>query len=326
MSKTAIPIAVSALALAGFASQVLAQKPTGLPGDYPNRTIRVIVSSSPGGAIDLNGRVFSNKLRERWGNVIMEHKPGTNVAYEYVMRQPPDGYTLMVTSISAYSSAELVHKVPYNIRTKFPAIIQFVGNPYLVTVSNSLPVQNLKEFIAYAKANPNAVNYGHTSVGGSSHLFGEALKLAAGINMQAIPFKGVGPAYLEQMAGRIHLLMGSTGSAGTLTKDGKIRGIATSGYKRARAFPDLPNLRESLPTFPVFQGFVGLFGIEGMNPAIINALNKEANAILQLPDVEKILTDDGEIVGGTPQDFRRNIDDALDSAALILKQTGIKME
>jgi tripartite-type tricarboxylate transporter receptor subunit TctC len=326
MINTAFPIAVTAVALAGFASQALAQKPTGLPGNYPNKTIRVIVSSSPGGAIDINGRAFSTKLNERWGNVIMENKPGTNVAYDYVRRQPPDGYTLLVTSISAYSSAELVHKVPYNIRTTFPPIIQFVGNPYIVTVSNSLPVSNLKEFIAYAKANPGVLNYGHTSVGASGHLFGEALKLAAGIDMQAIPFKGVGPSYVEQIAGRIHLLMGSSSSAGPLVKSGKIRGIATSGYKRARAAPDLPTLRETLPKFPVFQGFVGLFGVEGMSPAIINALNKEANAILDLPEVEKLLGDDGEIVGGSPQDFRNNIDDALDSQALILKQTGIKME
>src|SRR5689334_1822275 len=97
MSNTVFSVTAAALALGCFASQALAQKPTGLPGNYPNRTIRVIVSSSPGGAIDINGRAFSAKLNERWGNVVMENKPGTGVAYEYMLRQPPDGYTLMVT-------------------------------------------------------------------------------------------------------------------------------------------------------------------------------------------------------------------------------------
>jgi len=321
MVKTAALIA----ATVGTISTAHAQKPTGLPDNYPNKLIRVIVSSTPGGAIDINGRVFVTKINERWGNVVLENRPGIGVAYNLMMQSPADGYTLMVTSISAYSSAEIVQKVNYNIRTKFPPIIQFTGSPYIVTVSNDLPVKNVKELINHARANPGKLNFGYTNVGSASQLFGELLQHNFKLSMQGIPFKGTGPAYIDQMAGRIHVLLGSASSAGPLVSTGKIRGIATTGEKRSRAQPDLPTVRESEPGFDVFSGWIGLFGVEGMNPLIINALNKEGNAILALPDVEKLLSADGEIVGGTPEQFRKTIADSLDSTARIIRQANIKM-
>jgi len=319
-------VGIAMSTLAGFTSTAHAQKPTGLPDNYPNKLIRVIISSGPGGAIDINGRIFVTKLNERWGNVIQDNRPGIGVAYNLMMQAQPDGYTLMVTSISAYSSAEIVQKVNYNIRTKFPPIIQFTGSPYIVTVNPDLPVRNIKELIAYARANPGKLNFGYTNVGSASQLFGELLKHNFKIDMQGIPFKGTGPAYLDQMAGRIHLLLGSASSAGPLVTNGKIRGIATTGEKRTRAQPDLPTVRESEPGFDTFSGWIGLFGLEGMNPVIINALNKEGNAILALPEVEKLLTADGEIVGGTPEQFRKTIAESLDSTARIIRQANIKME
>jgi len=320
-----VKAAVFISATIGTLSAAHAQKPTGLPDNYPNKLIRVIISSGPGGAIDINGRVFVTRLNERWGNVIQDNRPGIGVAYNLMMQAPPDGYTLMVTSISAYSSAEIVQKVNYNIRTKFPPIIQFTGSPYIVTVNNDLPVKNVKELINYARANPGKLNFGYTNVGSASQLFGELLQHNFKVQMQGIPFKGTGPAYIDQMAGRIHLLLGSASSAGPLVTSGKIRGIATTGEKRSRAQPDLPTVRESEPGFDTFAGWIGLFGIEGMNPVIINALNREGNAILAIPEVEKLLTADGEIVGGTPEQFRKNIAESLDSTARIIRQANIKM-
>ena len=317
---------IATAALTCCVSLAHAQKPSGLPGNYPSKLIRVVVSSAPVGAIDIAGRAFATKLNERWTNVILENRPGIGVAYEMVMKSPPDGYTLLVTSISAYSSAELVQKVPYNIRTKFPPIIQLTGSPYIVTVSTNLPVKNVKELVEYAKANPNKINFGYTNVGSASQLFGELLMHDFKLDMQGIPFKGTGPAYIDQMAGRIHLLLGSSSSAGPLVKTGKIRGIATTGAVRSKDQPDMPTVRESYPAFDTFSGWVGLFGVEGMNPALINALNKEGNAILALPEVEKMLTADGEIVGGTPEQFRKTIADSLDSTARIIREAGIKME
>lgn len=320
-------VAGIAVAAACVVSPVQAQKPTGLPNNYPSKPIRVVISSSPGGAIDTCGRTVQLKLNERWGGVIAENRPGNGVAFEAVAKSPPDGYTVLAVGISAYNGAELVLKLPYNMATKFPAIAQCISTPYIVSVNNGLPVKSMKELIAYAKANPNKLNYAYSAIGGASHLFGELLKHVAKIDMQGIPYKGVGPSYVDQMAGRVNITVGTAASAGPHVKSGKIRGIAVTSAKRTKAMPDLPTVRESLPDFDVFEAWVGIVGVEGMHPAIVNALNKEINSILGLPDVEKVLTSDGsEITQPSPAEFQKVIRDAVDSTARIVKQANIKLK
>lgn len=323
ITKTAALLA----ATIGLVSTAQAQKPVGLPDNYPTKPIRIIISSSPGGAIDICGRIVSTKLAERWCTVIADNRPGNGVAHDAVMRSAPDGYTLMASSISSFIGAELVLKVPYNVRTKFPAIAQCISTPYIVSVNADLPVKNINEFIAHARANPNKLNFAYSAIGGGSHLFGELLNIAAGIDLQGIPFKGVGPAYIDQMAGRINLTLGTAASAGPLAKSGKIKAIAVSGSKRIKSMPELPTVRESLPNFDSFEAWVGILGVEGMNPAILNALNREINSLLSQPDVEKTLTADGsEIPLNTPAQFQKVIVDSLESTARIIKQANVKME
>jgi tripartite-type tricarboxylate transporter receptor subunit TctC len=314
--------------VAGLCGIAHAQKPTGLPDNYPNKPVRMIIASSPGGAIDICGRTIAAKLSERWGaRVIAENRAGNNVAFDAVMRSAPDGYTLLAGSISAFVGAELILKSPFNVRTEFPPIAQCIHTPYIASVNNELPVKNLKEFIAYAHANPNKLNYAYGAIGSAPQLFGELLKVTTKIDMQGIPFKGVGPAYIEQMAGRINLTVGTTASSGPMIKSGKIRGIAVTTEKRVAAFPDLQTVRETLPNFDTMAAWVGVLGVKGTSPAIINALNKEINAILSLPDVGKLFTSDGsEVPLTTPEQFRKVINDSLDSTARIVKQAGIKTD
>lgn len=311
--------------IAGFCSFAQAQKPTGLPDGYPNKPLRLIIASSPGGAIDICGRMIATRLGERWGTrVVADNRPGNNVAFETIMRAAPDGYTLLAGSISAFVGAELILKQPFNVRTEFPAIAQCIHTPYIVSVNNEMPVKHLKDFIAYARANPNKINYAHGAIGSAPQLFGELLKITTNIDMQGIPFKGVGPSYIEQMAGRIHLTVGTTASAGPLVKAGKIRGIAVTTEKRVPAFPDLPTVRETLPNFDTMAAWIGILGIKGMDAAIIKALNKEINAILAMPEVAKIFSADGsEVPVSTPEQFRKVINDSLDSTARIVKKARI---
>ena len=315
---------------AGGMSVALAQKPVGLPGNYPNKPVRIIIGNGPGGATDTCGRTVATLLSQRWGSpVFAENIPsnGGIAANAAMMRVAPDGYTLLATGGSALAIAELVEKVPYNVRTKFPPIAQCTANSFIVTVNNDLPVRNVKEFIAYAKANPNKLNYAYSGAGEVQQLFAEALKIAAGIDIQGIPFKGFALSYADQMAGRVNLTASAAVSAGPLMKSGKIRAIAVGSAKRLKAFPDVPTVRETLPTFDVLAGWAGTVGLEGMSPALINGLNREINAVLGTPETEKMLTADGsEVPLGSPEDFRRVIADGLDSTARIVKQAGIKME
>ena len=320
-------LSLAAAALACSLSAAYAQKPAGLPDGYPNKPIRIVISSAPGGAIDICGRMVQTKLNERWGNVIAENRAGNGVAFETVSKSPSDGYTLLAVGISAFVGGEMMLKLPYSMRTRFPPVAQCISTPYIVSVNSDLPVNNIREFITYAKANPNKLNFAYSAIGGGAHLFGELLKIVAGIDMQGIPFKGVGPSYVEQMAGRINLTLGTAASAGPLVKSGKIRAIAVSGEKRIKSIPDTPTVRESLPNFDVFEAWVGILGVEGTNPAIINALNREINALLSQPDVEKALTADGsEIPLNTPEQFRKVIADSLDSTARIVRQANVKLE
>ncbi len=315
------------VAVACVATGAQAQKPANLPNNYPSKLIRVTIASAPGGSLDISGRAILAKLNERWGNVISENRPGNTIAFVYMSKAAADGYNLMVSALSLFVGAEQVIKVPYDIRAKFPLIAQFITTPYIVVINNDLPVGNVNELIAYARANPGKLNYGFSSLGGAPHLFGELLKAEHGADMQGIPFKGLANAYVEQIAGRINLTLGTATSAGPLIKAGKIKAIAVTSGMRTREMPDLPTAQESLPGFDPMAAWVGLFGVEGMSPAIINALNREVNDILQLPDVQRTLAADGsEVAPGTPEQFRKVIATSLSSTARIIKLAGIKME
>jgi len=325
MKRIIVPLTGTALAFCMGLAQ--AQKPTGLPDNYPNKPIRFVITSSPGGAIDMCGRAVSARLGERWGNVVAENRPGNGVAMGFVSQAASDGYTLMASSISSFVGAELVLKLPYNVRTKFPPVAQCISTPYFIAVNNDLPVKNIKEFIAHAKANPNKLNFAFSNVGGAPRLFSELLMHVTGITMQGIGFKGVGPSYIDQMAGRINLTVGTAASSGPLIKAGKIRAIAVTSDKRSKAMPDVPTVRESLPGFDIFEAWVGILGVEGMHPAIINALNKEINSILLMPESEKALSGDGsEITQHSPEQFRKIIADSLDSTARIVKQANLTLD
>jgi tripartite-type tricarboxylate transporter receptor subunit TctC len=304
-----------------------AQKPSGLPGNYPSKPVRVVIASGPGGALDISGRLIFAKLTERWGSsFIMENRTGNNVAFDNVSKSAPDGYTLMVSSNSSFFTADQVSKMPFNVRTKFPPIAQFISAPYIVAVTNSLPVSNMKELLAYAKANPDVLNYAFSSTGSASHLAGELIKLLAGVKMQGVAFKGVGPAYLEQMAGRIHITFGTAASSMPLVKAGKIRAVAVTSSKRAKAVPDLPSVTETLPKWENLDSWVGLLGVEGMSPVFINIYNKEVNTVLDLPEVEKVLTADGsETTPGTPEQLRKSIAESLDTAKRIVTEAKINL-
>ena len=315
---------VMALAAGGMGS-ALAQKPVGLPDNYPNKPVRIIIPSPPSGATDTCGRIVATALSQRWGSaVIVENVPGGGglIGVAALMRAAPDGYTLLNTTSVGFATGELVEKVPYNVRTKFSPIAQCFSSLFIVAVNNDLPVRNVKEFIAYAKANPGKLNFAANS---GAPLFVGLLKIVTGIDMEAIPYKGAGPAYVDQMAGRIHVAVGTVATLGPLVKSGKIRAIAVTTAKRIQAFPDVPTLRETLPNFDVFQAWSGIFGLEGMSPALINGLNREINVVLGTPEAEKMLAG-SEVPPGSPEDFRKLIADALDSTARIIKQAGLKME
>ena len=235
---SALRHAASALLLATaacWAAPAVAQA-----SDYPNRPIRVIVPFPPGGPTDLIARAVGAKLTERWGQpVLVENKPGgsTIIGVDLVVKSPPDGYTLLLGSNSLSLNRFLVAKVPYDVDRDIAPIILVAKISNALVVHPSVPVNNLKEFLAYAHANPNKLTYGSTGQGTATHLFAELFSMMTGVKMVHIPYKGTGHAVVDLVSGQINLMFDSLSTVIPNEKAGKVRMIGLTNSQRSAAAP-----------------------------------------------------------------------------------------
>lgn len=298
------------------------------PGAYPSRPVRVVVAAAPGGGLDLGARPMFAKLQERMGGAfVIENRGGSTVALDTVARSAPDGYTLLVAANTNFFAAEQIIKVNYDVRTKFVPVAMLNRSPLVVMVNNDLPVKNVAELIAYAKANPKVLNYAFVAGGSVSQLAGELLKLQAGIHMEGIGFKGIGPAYIEQMAGRVHVTFGSMGSAMELLRSNKLRAIAVTSAERSRLLPDVPAVRETLPRYDVFDSSTSVYAVEGTPRAIVTTLNREINRVLMTRELHATyITQGSEPAPGTPEALGKALIAGLDSARKVIKLANIRAD
>ncbi len=280
-----------------------------LPGNYPTKPIRVVVSAPPGGSNDIQGRLILGKISEQWGyNFVMEHRVsglGVINAVDIVAKANKDGYTLLVGSSSAIINVSLMAKVPYDVRKDLAPISLFTTTSYVLATSASLPVKSAKELIAHAKSKPGALSYASPGIGTSSHLAAELFNSVTGINMVHIPYKGTGPSMNDLIGGHVQALFGGATSVMPHTKTGKIRALGVTSLKRSAQLPDLPTIAESgVPGFEV-SGWYSLMATGGSPARIVLALNQAITRVLRMPDVqEKLGADGAEIAPGTPTEFR----------------------
>lgn len=323
---TAGAIAVSSLSLAALAQQ----KPAGLPGNYPSKPVRVLISAAPGGGADYSGRAVFGKLGERWGVTFIPDNSmagaGGLISMEAGARATPDGHTLLITSGSTYIAATFTGKFPFDTRKAFTPIAQFTTGAVMVAAYPGEPYNDLKGMIAYAKANPGKMSYGATGVGSSLHLTGELIQHMAGIKMQHIPYKGTGLSVIDAIAGRVNIVIGSTTALVPHVKSGKVKIIGITSPQRLPSIPDQPTLAEmGLPEMD-YTSWFGVVGPAGMNPAIVNALNTEINRILGAPEMVKSFLNQGtDLQTGTPEQFRATIMGTLNKTEAVLKATGLKL-
>ncbi len=315
------------MTLAGAAHS---QKPNGLPGNYPSKPIRVIVGTAPGGGLDIITRPVMTKLTERWDSqVIVENRAsgvGSVVAMDYTAKAPADGYTILIGSSSTFLNAALVLKVPYDVIKAFDPVALFTVSPFVMVVPNSSPAKTVREFLDHAKNKAGALNYATSGSGSSGHLAGEWMKLAGNINMAHVPYKGIGPGIVDLMGGRIDMLFASPTASIPHVRSGKLRAIAVTSAKRAKSLPDLPAISETLPDFEITTWF-GSLAPGGTAVPIVNALNREINQIVALPDVNKLLTTDGsETIPMTTREFGDLVANGINKLDRVIKQTGIKLE
>ncbi len=299
-----------AAALVWAAAPVFAQqKPAGLPGNYPNKPIRVIVPASPGGGTDIVSRIVGQRLGERWGTAVVIENRGSAVGgvvgMDIAAKATPDGYTLLAVSASAVLNAALVNKTAVDQRVAFVPIVQLTTQPYLLAIPSSVPSQSVAEFVALAKAKPGALNYASAGNGSMSHLGGELFNSLAGVNLAHIPYKGTGPALTDLLGGQVQMLFAGGISVTPQIKSGRLRVLGQSALTRTRLLPNIPTIAESgLPGFEL-NGWYGWLAPTGTPPAIVQALNREIVQILNAPEMlEKFAGDGSEPAPGTPEQLR----------------------
>ena len=275
---------------------------------YPDRPIRLVVPTAAGGASDTVARILAEKLRASLGvTVFVEPRPGANgsVGGQFVLREPADGYTLMLghTGIMAVNN-HVYNDVPFDPIKDFAPVIWSVAFDNVLVVNSELPVRNVAELIAYAKANPTKLSYGTPGYGTSVHMCMELFKLQAGISIEHIPYKGMAAAMLDVLGGRVGVAFIDPLTALPHLKAGKLRALGVSGPQRSSFLPDVPTIAESgLPGYAVL-GWNGIVVKAGTPRDRIDILNKHLNLALKSPEVIKALTENGaNIKGGTPEAF-----------------------
>ncbi len=315
---------VLAVTLAG-----LATTPT-FAQDYPSRPVRVVVPLAPGGATDIQARLFSQKMSEEMGKpFLVENRPGAgeSVALQALKSGGPDGYTLLVSAPTFTITPAFSGKPTYDPSKDFAPVSLVTKAPYLVVVSPALPVTTMAEFIAYARANPGVVNFGTGGVGSPLHLSGLWIGNATNTRIAIIHYKGTGPTLNDLMAGQLHVTFGNPISTLPLVKSGKLRVIAVTSANRARAFPDLPTIAETvIPGFDVTT-WHGWIAPKGTPVEIVNRLSMMLSKVVNAPEMSaKLIADGGEPVGSTPEQFTQLLASETLRWSRLVRETGAKIE
>jgi tripartite-type tricarboxylate transporter receptor subunit TctC len=299
---------------------------------YPNKPIRIVVPYPAGGGIDLIARAIGNQLSQRWGQgVIIENKPGsgTIVAAEGVAKAAPDGYTLMITTDSTMSvNPHLYAKLPYDPAKDFAPITQMVLLNQLLLANAAVPFNNLKDLIAYAKANPGKLNYASYGSGSQPHLAMEMLKSQAGIDIVHVPYKGIPQAVPAAIAGEVQLTFSGAASSIAHIKGGRIKPIAIGGKARLSMLPDVPTFTESgFPEVPANAWF-GLFAPAGTPRDVVMKINAEVTKMLREPEFnqKEVIGKGYELVAGTPEEFAAFLVTDSQRNARAVKISGAKAE
>jgi tripartite-type tricarboxylate transporter receptor subunit TctC len=318
-------IASCALACALLPAWALAQA-------WPAKPVRMIIPYPPGGATDILGRLISQKLSPMLGQpVLVENKAGAsgNLAFDFVAKSAPDGYTLLtgtanMTIAPAFSA--LSSKLPYNVLTDYAPISQIVSSQNFLVIRPTLPANNIRELIAYAKANPGKLTYGSSGIG-TPLLCVELLKSLAGIDILQVPYKGDSPALTDLMGGQIDMYCSSIPGEVGFVRSGKLKGLGVTSKRRAASMPEVPTIEEAgVPGYEL-SSWYGILAAAGTPRAIVDQLHADIVKIVAMPDVQKVMIEGGsDPQSSTPDEFLARIRADVAKFSALVKSSGIKGE
>ena len=299
----------------------------GLAQGYPSKPVKIVVPFNAGGATDVVARLLAQKLGEAWQqSVIVENRPGAggNIGADVVAKSPPDGYTLLMTSGSIVTVNQHMYKsLTYDAAKDLVAITNVASGPQVIAVSASVPARDLREFIAYAKANPKKVNMGSAGVGTQTHLAAENFALSAGIDVTHVPYKGESAAITDLMGGQIQLVTPNLGASISLIQQGKVKALAVTSPQRSPQLPDIPAVAEVLPGFEN-AGWFGLMAPAGTPREVIDRVQRDSAKILLSDEFRAKLAQQGMApVANTPTEFAAAIREESARWARVVKERGL---
>jgi tripartite-type tricarboxylate transporter receptor subunit TctC len=298
---------------------------------WPDKPIKFVVAAPAGSSIDVLARVIGDKLKDRLGqSIVVENRAaaGGTAATDFVAKSAPDGYTMLMSFNGPLAfGPHLYARLPYDPQKDLAPVVITSSQPNVLAVTAALPVNSVKELVAYAKANPGKLNFASVGNGSSSHLTMELLKATAGLDIVHVPFNGSPPAVTATIQGETQMIFAVMQPLQAQIQAGKLRALAVTTRTRFALLPDLPTIAEA--GFPGFEALAwnGVLVPAGTPKAIVQRLNGEIDAILKDAAVKSTLNAQGfELVGGTPEDFANLIKSESDKWAPVIKKTGAKID
>ena len=324
-----MPICIAVLSIVALLASTMAA--IAQPAAYPTKPIRIVVAYTPAGATDILARTIGQKLTEAWGQaVIIDNRPGANgnIGTEYAAKATPDGYTLLMVTAGTHGiNPGLYRKLGFDAVKDFAPVSLVAMVPNVFVVNNGVPSKDLKEFIAYAKANQGKLNYGSPGNGSTAHLSMELFKSMTGIQMVHVPYKGSAGVLADLIGGQIVVTMDNMPPYVPQVKAGKIRALAVSPARRSPALPDVPTVAEAgVPGYDSGAWF-GLVAPANTPKDLVAKLSRETARILKLPDVSARLADLGaEAVGSTPEQFSAHIKAEIAKWAKVIRDANVELQ
>jgi tripartite-type tricarboxylate transporter receptor subunit TctC len=320
---------VTAALLLG-AGAALAQAPAG-PA-YPAKTVRILVGFAPGGGIDVVARLYAQRLSESLGHqFVVENRPGAGggIATDLVAKATPDGYTLLMASVTHAINATLYNKLPYDTLKDFTPISAVALQQDVIAVHPSVPVKSLGELVSMAKATPDKLSYAHAGNGTMMHVGMELFLSMAGVKMLAVPYNGSGPSTIAVLGGQVPVLSSSLPPALPHARAGKLRILAVTSAKRTPLAPEFPTIAEAagLAGYEAVL-WIGLLGPAGLPPAVVNRLNTEIGRLVQTREVREQLATQviSDAYHESPAAFAKLIQSDIAKWGKIVRQTGARVE
>ena len=297
---------------------------------YPTKAIRLIVPFAPGGSNDITARLVGQKFSDSFGQqVVIDNRTGASgiIGTDIAAKAPPDGYTVLMMSLTFAVNPSLYRKLPYDTEKDLVPVTLVASAPLMLVVHPSVPAKSVQELIAYAKSNPGKLNFGSGGPGTTPHLAGEMLKMMSGTQMTHVPYKGGGPALVDLMGGQIQLMLENIPSTLPLAKSGKVRALAVTALKRSSLVPEVPTLDEAGHKGYEIVGWNGLFVPTGTPQGIVSLLHATTVKALAQPDMkERLMALGAEAVGSSPNEFKAFLHAEIAKWAQVVKRAGLKVE